>query len=116
MAGLSGSFVRLGSTIPGLMNQFFIRCTFLVCMTFGILFASAENGSVQKVYTDGGYEVRVEHSPDGIGKFYMGREIAHVMGHNAADWLERPERDSEENTQLLVEQLKLRPGMVVADI
>src|SRR4051812_29964270 len=33
---------------------------------------------------------------DGIGKVYMGREIAHVMGHAAADWLERPEREEEE--------------------
>ena len=39
------------------------------------------------------YEFRKDHDPDGIGKFYMGREIAHVMGHPAADWLERPERE-----------------------
>ena len=46
----------------------------------------------------------------------MGREIAQVMGHEAADWLERPERDTEEHTEALVEQLKLRPGEIVADI
>src|SRR5688572_8705943 len=62
------------------------------------------------------YEYRKEHSRDGIGKFYMGREIAHVMGHQAADWLERPERDQEEHTEKLVEQLKAKPGDVVADI
>lgn len=62
------------------------------------------------------YEFRKEHSRDGIGKFYMGREIAHVMGHQAADWLERPERDEEEHTEKLVEQLKAKPGDVVADI
>jgi ubiquinone/menaquinone biosynthesis C-methylase UbiE len=62
------------------------------------------------------YEFRREHSRDGIGKFYMGREIAHVMGHQAADWLERPERDQEEHTEALVEHLKVRPGDVVADI
>lgn len=62
------------------------------------------------------YEFRREHDRDGIGKFYMGREIAHVMGHQAADWLERPERESEENTALLVESLKFRPGESVADI
>ena len=62
------------------------------------------------------YEFRKEHSRDGIGKFYMGREIAHVMGHQAADWLERPERDEEEHTEKLVEQLKARPGDVIADI
>ncbi|HYR59533.1 MAG TPA: methyltransferase type 11, partial [Chthoniobacteraceae bacterium] len=44
------------------------------------------------------YETREEHDPNGIGKFYIGREIAHVMGHQAADWLERPEREEEEKT------------------
>jgi ubiquinone/menaquinone biosynthesis C-methylase UbiE len=62
------------------------------------------------------YEYRSEHNPDGIGKFYHGREIAHVMGHQAADWLERPERQEEENTQLLVDSLGVKPGEVVADI
>lgn len=55
-------------------------------------------------------------SPDGIGKVYMGREIAHVMGHQAADWLERPERDQEEGTSKLVPLLGIKPGDVLADI
>ena len=62
------------------------------------------------------YEFRQLHDPNGIGKFYMGREIARVMGHQAAEWLERPERDAEEHTEKLVDQLKLKPGDVVADI
>ncbi|MCE9612316.1 MAG: class I SAM-dependent methyltransferase [Chthoniobacter sp.] len=62
------------------------------------------------------YETRAEHDRNGIGKFFMGREIAHVMGHQAADWLERPEREEEERTDLLIESLKLREGEVVADI
>jgi ubiquinone/menaquinone biosynthesis C-methylase UbiE len=62
------------------------------------------------------YELRREHDRDGIGKFYMGREIAHVMGHQAADWLERPNRNEEENTELLVETLKFKRGENVADI
>ena len=62
------------------------------------------------------YEIRAEHDLNGIGKFYMGREIAHVMGHEAADWLERPEREQEERTDLLVPALKLKPGDAVADI
>jgi ubiquinone/menaquinone biosynthesis C-methylase UbiE len=55
-------------------------------------------------------------SLDGIGKFYHGREIARVMGHEAAAWLDRPERDAEEATSVLLESLKLKPGMTVADI
>ena len=55
-------------------------------------------------------------SADGIGKRYMGREIAAVMGWQGAAWLEREEREREERTDLLVRALQLRPGMVVADI
>jgi len=62
------------------------------------------------------YETRKQPSRDGIGKVYFGREIAHVMGHQAAGWLERPERQTEERTDLLLEALALKPGEVVADI
>ena len=55
-------------------------------------------------------------SADGIGKRYMGREIAGVMGWQGAAWLEREEREREERTDLLVAALDLKPGMVVADI
>lgn len=62
------------------------------------------------------YETREEHDRNGIGKFFMGREIAHVMGHQAADWLERPEREEEEKTDAMIDALKFREGEVVADI
>ena len=62
------------------------------------------------------YEFRELHDPNGIGKFYLGREIAHVMGHPAADWLERPEREEEEKPGLVLQALKLKPGDAVADI
>jgi precorrin-6B methylase 2 len=55
-------------------------------------------------------------SPDGIGKRYMGREIARVMGWQGASWLERDEREREERTDLLVAALGLKPGMQVADV
>lgn len=53
---------------------------------------------------------------DGIGRRYMGREIAHVMGWQGAAWLEREEREKEERTDVLLRALDLRPGRVVADI
>ena len=59
---------------------------------------------------------RVPASADGIGKRYMGREIAGVMGWQGAAWLERQEREREERTDLLLSALQLQPGMVVADI
>src|SRR5258708_5413221 len=65
------------------------------------------------------YTTRQNHDPDGIGKFYMGREIAHVMGYGpggaGADWLERPEREKEEASTKMIEELKLEPGQAVAD-
>jgi ubiquinone/menaquinone biosynthesis C-methylase UbiE len=62
------------------------------------------------------YQQRSQHDPNGIGKFYMGREIAHVMGHQGADWLERPERVDEEKPDKMIELLGLQPGQSVADI
>jgi ubiquinone/menaquinone biosynthesis C-methylase UbiE len=53
---------------------------------------------------------------DGTGKVYMGREIAQVMGHQGADWLERPDRATEEQPQKMVAALKLKSTDVVADI
>ena len=62
------------------------------------------------------YEHRADHDPNGTGKFYLGREIALVMGHQAAGWLDRPEREKEEQPTKLIQVLKLKPGEVVADV
>lgn len=62
------------------------------------------------------YEQRSESNRDGIGKFYLGREISHVMGHQGASWLERPTREQEERTDLLMEALPIKEGDVIADI
>jgi ubiquinone/menaquinone biosynthesis C-methylase UbiE len=62
------------------------------------------------------YQTNATHDPEGLGKFYQGREIAKVMGHAGADWLERPERQEEERPDLLLSALKIKPGDKVADI
>lgn len=46
----------------------------------------------------------------------MGRRIAPTMSHHGAAWLTRAERDEEENTQLLLEQLELHPGQTACDL
>jgi ubiquinone/menaquinone biosynthesis C-methylase UbiE len=58
----------------------------------------------------------VQRTPDGIGKRYMGREIAGVMGWQGAAWLERQGREREERADLLVRELRLSAGMNVADV
>ena len=55
-------------------------------------------------------------SPDGIGKFFQGREIAHVMGHQALGWLERENREDEEAPSKAIAALELAPNAVIADI
>ena len=61
------------------------------------------------------YEYR-DGDMDGIGKWYMGREIAYVMSHYGISWLERPEREKEERVSLLLKNMDLKPGMAIADI
>jgi SAM-dependent methyltransferase len=93
------------------------RCFLLLhFFCFGALLLRAADLPRQATVATNRYEFHQPHDPAGIGKFYMGREIAQVMGHEAADWLERPERDPEEHTEVLVEQLMLKPGEIVADI
>jgi SAM-dependent methyltransferase len=54
--------------------------------------------------------------PFGTGKWYMGREIAHVMGYQGMGWLVRPEREQEENTSVLLKNMDIRPEEIIADI
>jgi SAM-dependent methyltransferase len=88
----------------------------LLAVTAGMLplrtwsMAYADGASVEPRYSV------VPASIDGIGKRYMGREIAGVMGWQGAAWLEREEREREERTDVLLTVLDLRPGMTVADI
>lgn len=53
---------------------------------------------------------------NGIGKWYMGREIAHVMGFQGMSWLERREREAEENTSILIKNMNIQPSDTIADI
>ena len=55
-------------------------------------------------------------SADGTGKFFHGREIAQVMGHQALGWLERGNREEEEAPSRAIEALGLPPAAVIADI
>ncbi len=62
------------------------------------------------------YEHRTSTDPHGTGKFYMGREISRVMGHQGASWLDRPERESEEDPEALLDALGTLKAMTVADV
>ena len=65
---------------------------------------------------DGSRYTFKEGSYDGIGKWYLGREIAHVMGYQGMSWLERDSREKEENTSRLIKNMDIQPEDVIADI
>ncbi|PZO34656.1 MAG: SAM-dependent methyltransferase [Shackletoniella antarctica] len=55
-------------------------------------------------------------SADGIGRVYLGREIAQTMGHQGAGWLDRPSRVLQERPRAAIAALDLHPTDIVADI
>jgi SAM-dependent methyltransferase len=89
-----------------------IQKLLILTLFFCCSFLPATASTIQSTF----YQERTIHNPDGIGKFYMGREIAHVMGHTGAMWLERPSREAEEQPSKIVDALHLKPDNVVADI
>ena len=86
----------------------FIITTFLSC--------GPKPSSGQKSVVADSFYTYGTPSPDGSGKFYLGREISHVMGVAGASSLERAEREKEEGIKLVLKKLPLSPTSVVADI
>jgi len=70
----------------------------------------AQNSIVENKY------IFKEGDFNGIGKWYMGREIAYVMGYQGIGWLERSEREKEENVSKLIKNMRIKPNDVIADI
>ncbi|MCO4821538.1 MAG: class I SAM-dependent methyltransferase [Flavobacteriaceae bacterium] len=80
----------------------------LVCIALSS--CGVQNESKKNPYT---YKA---NDPNGIGKWYMGREIASVMGFEGMEWLERPEREAEENVNTLLLNMNIQPNDTLADI
>ena len=89
-------------------NVFKLLISCLVCWQIA---APTSTALIQSKY----YSYR-QPSFDGTGKYYMGREIAQVMGHQGSGWLERPDRATEEQPQKMIAALELKSTDVVADI
>lgn len=110
---------KLGKERVSKLIVLFIGAWLLASLLWGsALSCSAQALPIKGVaYTDSAiYQEKSGYSLDGIGKVYMGREIAQVMGHQGAGWLERSGRASSEQPRRLVEALNLKPNDVVADI
>ena len=75
------SFCRKSFALKSLGHP--IAAFVLTCFLALAGWLSWGSGAIAQVVTPAdanGYQYRVVHSPDGIGKFYMGREIAQIMG------------------------------------
>lgn len=88
----------------------------LLPITFLICFSNAWSEEKKNKKESDNFYQKGERTRDGTGKYYMGREISQVMGHLGAGWLERPKREQEERTDLLVKNMKLSESDHVADI
>ena len=69
----------------------------------------------QKPITDKKYTFK-RGDFNGIGKWYMGREIAYVMGFEGIGWLERFDREKEENVSTLIKNMRIKSNDTIADI
>ncbi|EAQ41655.1 class I SAM-dependent methyltransferase [Polaribacter sp. MED152] len=90
----------------------FHQTTFLFLLIFAISFSvfsqKDNNSSGDYIYKKGDF--------NGIGKWYLGREIAYVMGYEGINWLERSTREKEENTSKLIKNMNIKSTDIIADI
>ena len=89
--------------------------TLVLYLVFGLGMNFSCQGQSSAGKADAGYSYQ-SPSSGGIGKVYIGREIAGIMDFRGKDWLERQGRSQEENTDLAIENFPVKPGSVVADI
>src|SRR6056300_124666 len=87
---------------------------YTLVLLFSFLFIS--NKSFSQELIQEGYYTFKRGDYNGIGKWYMGREIAYVMGFQGIGWLERSEREKEENVSSLIKNMKIKSNEVIADI
>ena len=87
-------------------------CTLVLLFSF--LFISNKSFSQELIQED--YYTFKRGDYNGIGKWYKGGEIAYVMGFQGIGWLERSEREKEENVSSLIKNMKIKSNEVIADI
>lgn len=104
------------SRIGGLKRLWFFTveksiCLFTLLMVLPLFYqCQGQTSETGELYT---YK---KGDPSGIGKWYMNREIAHVMGFQGIGWLERPEREKEENTATLLRNMDIGSNDTIADV
>ena len=91
------------------MKNFSIIIILISCfLTSNESIAQADSFDTKYTYKRGDF--------NGIGKWYMGREIAYIMGFQGINWLERSEREIEEDVSTLIKNMKIKTNEIIADI
>ena len=91
------------------MKKFTVLLLLSNILLFSNKSVAQNNTNDQKyIYKKGDY--------NGIGKWYMDREIAYVMGYEGIGWLERSEREKEENVSKLIQNMGIKTNDTIADI
>jgi len=91
------------------MKKLSVLLLLLNILLFSNKSRSQNNTDEQKyIYKTGDY--------NGIGKWYMDREIAYVMGYEGIGWLERSQREKEENVSKLIQNMGIKSNDTIADI
>ncbi len=92
------------------MKRFFKSMMLIIICFFSLTVKSQEKEKSSQIYTfkKGDF--------NGIGKWYLGREIAYVMGYEGINWLERSSREKEENTSKLIKNMDINSTDNIADI
>jgi ubiquinone/menaquinone biosynthesis C-methylase UbiE len=93
-----------------IIGYFFVSIFFSAVGCISAPAVTAQQKSSDSIYTYG------TATSGGTGKFYLGREIAHVMGASNLSWLDRNSRPQEENTQLAIDKIQVPETAVIADI
>ena len=91
------------------MKKFSITLFLFICSVLSNECKGQENSTYTKYSFKSG-------DVNGIGKWYMGREIAYVMGFQGIGWLERSNREKEESVSNLIKNMKIKSRDTIADI
>jgi SAM-dependent methyltransferase len=92
-----------------------VKNTIIFLLVYSAQWITGGKSIAQRSANDSIYTYRAA-TPGGTGKYYSGREIAHVMGSSNSSWLDRDSRPQEEHTQLAIDKIELPPTGVIADV
>ena len=100
--------IKTGDPMSPLVINIMKKLKFILMIIPLGFFGQSPNSDIKYTYQKG--------DVNGIGKWYMGREISYVMGFQGIGWLERSEREKEENVSNLIQNMRIESNDKIADI